>query len=241
MTLQIFNPTDPCDTVVLPSDDRQIGERLLSDCVAEIKQSCIGCHTNRTRTIVSPHVGGYGRRQSAVDPSQNQNQSERLPGRNRDSECHSRATSGNRAGRHDVAGQAIRCSDWTADRLCEVILKSFLRRKLPYDDSAIVKMLTLVVADSITHATLPILSILSNVERHVEQNGMSKSVRQQLQKLTKTYYPEAYSADERKIGCANQGPAGQSACRTGGQRWIGFQCSTPIGRTGTNRIASVRY
>lgn len=92
-----------------------------------------------------------------------------------------------------------RYSDATLDRVSDACLKSLLRRKLPYQEADLNRMLALVVQDSIAISTLPLGAIFANIAR-CTSNGVSRSIRSQLQRLSKTYYPEAYTADERKIG-----------------------------------------
>ncbi len=198
MTLQVFSPTETCEPVVLPAREKQIGEQLLSDCVAEIKQSRRAA-VDSTSSEDSPLAAAL----AAMADMRLQLQRKIKLQDYQSGIAILNATPGQQAAVVLEAMTSLvkqRYSDPISDRLCEQVLASLLRRKLPYEDAAIVRMLTLVVADSITPSTLPLLSIVSNVERHVEQHGMSKSVRHYLAKLTKTYYPEAYAADERKIG-----------------------------------------
>jgi len=85
-------------------------------------------------------------------------------------------------------------------RVYEQLLLSLLRRKLAYDTNEMVEILTLLIRDSIIPTRLPVISILSNVERHVAQQGLSNPVRQQLQRLTEYYHSSAVQVEERKAG-----------------------------------------
>ncbi len=91
-------------------------------------------------------------------------------------------------------------SDLNLNTLCHQLLNSLLRRKLPYTQKHIQKMLNLLILDSNLLSELPVTSMLSNIERCAQADTLSKGIRDQLNKLSKTYHPEAYCASERRIG-----------------------------------------
>ena len=90
--------------------------------------------------------------------------------------------------------------DMLADRLSDELLKTLLRKKLPYQSDDVSRMLKLVVADSLIGVHLPINSIMSNVERFVEGTTLPQSAEHSLKELAKTFYPDAWTSDERKVG-----------------------------------------
>ena len=73
--------------------------------------------------------------------------------------------------------------DRTTDRVCEAVLSSLLRKKLPYTDAEIVQLLAPFAKVSFIITGLPMAPILTNVERHVADHGLCKPVRQQLQRM----------------------------------------------------------
>lgn len=87
-----------------------------------------------------------------------------------------------------------------SDRLCHQLLKSLIRKKLPYTDQDLSRLLRQADAAQRNFLEIPLLSILTNVARCTESRGIDAKTRAALEQLSKTYHPEAYGADERKVG-----------------------------------------
>jgi len=91
-------------------------------------------------------------------------------------------------------------ADRMTDRACEAVLSSLLRRKLQYTDVEITRLLVPLAKTPFIISGLPIAPILTNVERHVAEHGLSDSIRDQLKRMAKySTSNSTYSAD-RKVG-----------------------------------------
>ena len=90
--------------------------------------------------------------------------------------------------------------DFVTDRVCEALLSSLLRKKLDYSHEETARLLVPVASASFIHNNLPVASILTNVERQVEKNGLHKSVAQQLKRMMSQYNSGAMYNEARKIG-----------------------------------------
>ena len=108
--------------------------------------------------------------------------------------------------------------DFVTDRVCEALLSSLLRKKLDYSHEETAKLLVSVASESFIHSNLPVASILTNVERQVEKNGLHKSVGQQLKRMTPQYNSGAMYNDARKIGQRVEALLKQPSPENPGQR-----------------------
>ncbi len=90
--------------------------------------------------------------------------------------------------------------DRMTDRVCESVLSSLLRKKLRYTDAEIVQLLKPFAEVSFIVTGLPIAPVLTIVERHIAEQSLCNSVRQQLQRMAKEYNSGAMYSDARKAG-----------------------------------------
>ncbi len=199
MTLQVFNSAGGNDEVSFPSGDRHSTARqLLADCVAEIQ---------RVRDSAKPASSGdQSPLASAMAMLDQLRYQMNFKISLRDYETGVAILNAAPDQQVELVLLAMSTviqdqhSDPVTDRLCHELLKSLLRRKLACDATAISQMLTMVEADATVVAALPVMSILTNVQRHIEQHGLSEKIRKQLNKLLKIWSPEGYTAEDRKRG-----------------------------------------
>lgn len=86
------------------------------------------------------------------------------------------------------------CCDWAL----RALIKALARRQLSFDEGSLLRLLMLV--DQAVFLELPLNFLFTSIDRHVQQHGLTKSVRKKLIGLQNTYNEDATHAERRKVG-----------------------------------------
>lgn len=199
MTLQLYKPNDVDQDIASPCDAQQAAEQLIARLIAETKQ-------NRQLEDATVKVGGWiAAAMQLVDElgsERHGRQKVRLKDFESGRAIHEADEETQKAAvflalKHQASQNYI---DRMTDRVCESVLSSLLRKKLPYTNAEIVELLKPIAETSFIFTGLPIAPILTNVERHAAEHGVCDSIRQQLQRMAKEYHSGATYNDARKAG-----------------------------------------
>lgn len=210
MTFQIYNP-GVAVVAREPADARHNSEKLLAQLVAEVKQ-------NDELEAARINAGGW---LAAAMQLVNEANAKRLAPRKvslRDYEAGREIQAADHATQKAAVFLTLRhlseknFLDMVTDRVCAAVLSYLLRKKLPYTDDEIVQLLKPLSRVSFIITGLPIVPILTNVERHVVDHGLCTSVRQLLQLMTKEYNSGSVYNDARKAGQRIEALLAQPVC-----------------------------
>lgn len=199
MELKIHDPACPGEAIVFSTDRKEHAEKMIACLIAEIKQN---------EQFEESQVNGGNWLAAAMKLVDEVRGSSPFRGKVklRDYEA------GQAIQTADAATQKAaiflcsnylsksRHSDLVTDRVCEAVLAALLRKKLVYSDAEVVKLLVPLASKAFIFNNLPVGSILTHVERHIEKFGLNKSVCQQLERMSKQYHSLATYGDARKAG-----------------------------------------
>lgn len=199
MALQIFNPVDSDDgTAVASVDATQVASELIARCIAEVKWNSGLDSENKDGDWLAAAMRLADEASDTRRGPQKVKLKELEVGRQLQTAKPAIQKAAVLITLRHAARQNYK--DRMTDRVCESVLSSLLRKKLPYTDAEIVQLLLPFAKVSFIITGLPIAPVLTNVERHVAGHGLQSSVRQQLQRMTKEYNSRSTYNDARKAG-----------------------------------------